>query len=82
MAANVVYYPSFFPIFAAEEIQASGVIQAASFGIGASGPTWTAGTGAPSGAPAGGKGSIFSRTDGGAGSTLYVWTGAAWTVAA
>lgn len=61
---------------------AAGTIQAATHQCGTSGPTWTSGTGAPSGAPAGGKGSMFSRTDGSAGSVLYVWNGASWTAVA
>jgi hypothetical protein len=60
----------------------SGTVQAATYQHGASGPTWTSGAGAPSGAPAGGNGSMFSRTDGGAGSTCYVWNGSSWTAVA
>lgn len=41
--------------------------------LGASGPTWTAGAGAPSSACV--AGSMYSRTDGGAGTTLYVCEG-------
>jgi hypothetical protein len=42
--------------------------------VGASGPTWTAGTGAPTAtAPVG---SLWSRTDGTVGNTLYVSRGA------
>jgi hypothetical protein len=37
------------------------------------------GAAVPSGSPAGGKGTIYVRTAGGVGSTLYCWTGAAWT---
>jgi hypothetical protein len=53
-----------------------GVTGAATVGtaqIGAGGPTWTAGTGAPSAtAPIG---SLYSRTDGSVGSALYVSAG-------
>jgi hypothetical protein len=41
--------------------------------LGKSGPTWTSGTGAPTSACV--VGSIYSRSDGGAGSTLYVCEG-------
>lgn len=42
------------------------------------GPTWTGGTGAPATSPP--QGSLFSRTDGVAGTTLYTTTGSgAWT---
>jgi hypothetical protein len=43
---------------------------------GTSGPTWTSGTGAPVGAC--GTGSLYTRTDGGAGSTLYACEAGAW----
>lgn len=39
------------------------------------------GSGAPSGAPTAAR-AIYIRTDGGAGTTLYVWSGAAWTAVA
>lgn len=39
---------------------------------GASGPVWRSGTGDPNGAVTGSVGDMFSRTDGGAGTTLYV----------
>ncbi|WP_129274601.1 hypothetical protein [Bradyrhizobium betae] len=39
---------------------------------GATGPFWVSGTGAPEGHVVAPVGSLFSRTDGGAGSTLYV----------
>ena len=48
-------------------------VQGASFGQGASGPTWTSGTGAPVSTEV--KGSYYSRTDGGLGTTLYVSQG-------
>jgi hypothetical protein len=41
--------------------------------LGTAGPTWTSGTGAPIGACI--VGSLYSRTDGAAGSTLYVCQG-------
>lgn len=41
-------------------------------GLGASGPTWTNGTGSPEGVVTAPVGSLYSRTDGGAGTTLYV----------
>lgn len=61
---------------------AAGTVQAAIHQCSTSGPTWTSGTGAPVSAPAGGKGSMFSRTDGAAGSTFYVWNGTSWTAVA
>lgn len=39
------------------------------------------GSGAPSGAPTAAR-AIYIRTDGGVGTTLYVWSGAAWTAVA
>jgi hypothetical protein len=39
---------------------------------GATGPTWTAGTGSPEGVVTAPVGSLFSRTDGGAGTSFYV----------
>jgi len=47
--------------------------QFTSYIVGASGPTWTAGTGVP--ATTQPRGSLFSRTDGAVGSTLYVSQG-------
>ncbi|MBZ5544616.1 MAG: hypothetical protein LAO07_13190 [Acidobacteriia bacterium] len=44
---------------------------------GMTGPTWTSGTGAKSG-PCSPTGSLFTRTDGGAGSTLYVCERGTW----
>jgi len=41
-----------------------------------SGPTWTSGAGAPSGGCT--RGSLYTRTDGGAKTTLYVCEGSAW----
>jgi hypothetical protein len=37
-----------------------------------SGPIWSSGTGSPEGAVTAGVGSIYTRTDGGASTTLYV----------
>ncbi len=45
---------------------------ALSFKQGASGPTWSSGTGSPEAAVTAPIGSLFSRTDGGANTTLYV----------
>ena len=42
------------------------------FRPGAGGPIWTSGTGTPEGAVTAPVGSMFTRTDGGAGATLYV----------
>lgn len=42
------------------------------FRHGTSGPTWTSGTGTPEGSKTAVVGSLFSRTDGGASTTLYV----------
>jgi hypothetical protein len=51
----------------------TGAATAASLQVGAGGPSWTAGTGAPAAtAPIG---SLYSRTDGGVGTTLYVSAG-------
>jgi hypothetical protein len=44
------------------------------------GPTWTSGSGAPSGTPA--TGSIYSNTTGGIGSSFYVYNGTAWVAVA
>ena len=49
------------------------VTASTSFIIGSSGPSWTVGTGAP--ATTTPKGSLYSRTDGGVGTTLYVSQG-------
>lgn len=43
----------------------------------ASGPTWTSGTGAPTGSCV--SGSLYTRTNGGAKTTLYVCEGSVWT---
>ena len=56
----------------AGNIRATAVIEGASFRQGGSGPTWTSGSGSPEGAVTAPVGSLFSRTDGGAGTTLYV----------
>ena len=50
-----------------------GTVTATEFLVGTSGPTWSVGTGAPSGTKP--KGSIYSRTDGAVGTTLYVSQG-------
>jgi hypothetical protein len=42
--------------------------------IGAAGVLWTSGTGTPEGVVTAGPGSLFSRTDGGATTSLYVKT--------
>lgn len=59
-------------------------IIANSFGLGAAGatggPSWTFGTGAPTASEP--NGSIYSRTDGGAGTTLYVRVSGAWSAIA
>jgi len=47
---------------------------------GAGAPSWTAGTGAPSGTPP--IGSLYSRTDGTVGATLYVRGASAWAAVA
>ena len=47
---------------------------------GAGGPTWTAGWGVPTGAQP--VGSLYSRRDGAAGSTLYVFTEGEWNAIA
>jgi hypothetical protein len=68
------------------QLESTGVFQAKTVKTGAAmgtGATWASGTGVPSGAPTGGTvGSMFSRTDGTAGSCLYVWNGAIWTAIA
>jgi hypothetical protein len=54
---------------------AGSVVLAGTLGIsGASGPTWTSGTGVPASTQP--KGSLYSRTSGAVGSTLYVSQGA------
>ena len=42
------------------------------FRPGGGGPVWTSGAGSPEGAMTGAVGSMFTRTDGGAGTTLYI----------
>lgn len=54
-------------------VDGSGNTTANSFIVGSSGPTWTKGTGAPGTTTP--RGSIYSRTDGGVGTTLYVSQG-------
>ncbi|HEY3804348.1 MAG TPA: hypothetical protein VGL61_17145 [Kofleriaceae bacterium] len=54
-------------------ISATGSISASAVHIGgANGPVWSTGTGNPNGSIVGSVGDMFTRTDGGAGSTLYV----------
>lgn len=53
----------------------AGPIVAPSLGVNG-GPTWTAGSGAPTGS--GVNGSLYSNTGGGSGSTLYVYVAGAW----
>lgn len=52
-------------------------VEAAAYKVGSSsGPSWTAGSGAPAGGCT--TGSLYSRTDGGTNTTLYVCESAAW----
>lgn len=57
---------------------AGGTIQAATFQHGTAGPTWASGGAPPSGAPAGGNGSLFTNTVGTHASVtlFYVWDAA------
>ena len=55
-------------------VDGSGHTTAASVAIGTGGPTWTAGTGAPTSTQP--NGSLYSRTDGTTGARLYVSAGA------
>lgn len=55
-------------------VDGSGNTQAASYRQGSAGPTWTSGSGVPGATQP--KGSLYSRTGGGVGSTLYVSQGA------
>lgn len=50
----------------------AGPVDAGSYRLGTAGPTWTSGTGSPEGVAIASIGSLYSRTDGGAGTTLYV----------
>lgn len=52
-------------------IYASGIVSATSFKV-TSGPTWTSGTGTPEASVTAPVGSLYTRTDGGASTTLYV----------
>jgi hypothetical protein len=52
----------------------SGAVTMASARLGTGGPTWTTGTGSPESVVTAPVGSLFSRTDGGASTTLYVKT--------
>jgi hypothetical protein len=62
----------------AADDSADATITAGSFGLGSTDTiTWTKGIGAPSGAC--GTGSLYSRTDGGVGSTLYVCEAGSWS---
>ena len=54
-------------------VESTSTATAASF-VTSSGPTWTAGTGAPTSTEP--KGSFYTRTDGATGTTLYVSQGA------
>ena len=56
----------------AEALTGSPNINVSSVELGPSGPTWTNGTGSPEGVVTAPVGSLYSRTDGGAGTTLYV----------
>lgn len=47
---------------------------------GANGASWTQGNGAPTSTPA--KGSLYSRLDGGVGTSLYAYNGSSWTAIA
>lgn len=55
-------------------VDGSGNTQAASYRQGSAGPTWTSGSGVPVSTQP--KGSLYTRTGGGVGSTLYVSQGA------
>lgn len=57
-------------------VSPQGGVTVASLTIGTGGPSWTAGAGAPSDPCT--TGSLYSRTDGGTGTTLYVCESAAW----
>lgn len=54
----------------------SGTVSASEFRSGSIGPTWTSGVGAPIGSAV--IGSLYSRTDGVTGATLYVYGSAGW----
>ncbi len=53
------------------KLQVSGTVKATDFAQGA-GPVWKSGSGTPEGVVTAPVGSLFSRTDGGAGTSLYV----------
>lgn len=59
------------PIGSFNTISSNTITAASQFALGA-GPTWQAGTGSPEGVYTAPVGSIFSRTNGGAGTSLYV----------
>lgn len=50
----------------------AGIVTATQFFVNTSGPTWTSGSGTPEGSVTAPVGSLYSRTDGGTGTTLYV----------
>lgn len=50
----------------------AGIVTATQFVVNTSGPTWTSGSGTPEGSVTAPVGSLYSRTDGGAGTSLYV----------
>lgn len=52
-------------------VYATGIVSATSFKV-TSGPTWTSGTGTPEASVTAPVGSLYTRTDGGASTTLYV----------
>ena len=56
---------------ASSGVQITGITTSTSYEL-ASGPTWTSGTGSPEGAVTAPVGSLYSRTDGGANTSLYV----------
>lgn len=55
-----------------EGLTGTPAINVSSVEIGSSGPTWTSGTGTPEGVVTAPVGSLYSRTDGGTGTSLYV----------
>lgn len=57
---------------AAVTVMNSSLVVGSTVQIGASGPTWTSGTGSPESVVTASVGSIFSRTNGGAGTSFYV----------
>ena len=53
-------------------INSSGIVTSGGYEFSAGGPTWTRGTGSPEAVVTAPVGSLYSRTDGGAGTALYV----------